>query len=468
MENVFIQILNMGIAAGWLILAVMLLRIIFKNMPKGMRCILWGLAGIRLVCPCTIESALSLIPSAQTIRPDIVYQQKPEIHSGIGALNRTVNPLLSESFAPDVTASINPLQIWIFLASFIWIAGMVLMAVYAVSSYCVLYQKVRESVRWKDNLYFCDHIHTPFILGVARPRIYLPSGIEEEHIVYVHAHENAHLARRDHIWKLIAFLLLSVYWFHPLCWAAYWLFCKELEFACDERAVRDFDMERKKAYAKALLECSIDSRKLAACPLAFGEISVKKRIQGVLGYRRPAFWKIIIAAIVCVMAAACFLTNPKGSASELFGREYAVEEIVYESPLLSVMLTPGESPSYSLTKNGTLMEKRSALLYGEEASKEWVTCGRAEKITLTEDNLDQYIYWNGPLLPSNFKPSELREKNDGAWYVNSEAEEGKFYYILQQKNGGIYLAEGSDRGEDTQMQMDPCNFWRIYKLKEKA
>lgn len=467
MENIFIRILNMGIAAGWLILAVMLLRIIFKNMPKGMRCILWGLAGIRLVCPYTIQSALSLIPSAQTIRPDIVYQQKPEIHSGIGALNRTVNPLLSESFAPDITASVNPLQIWLFLASLIWIAGMVLMAVYAVGSYCVLYRKIRESVRWKDNLYFCDHINTPFILGVVRPKIYLPSSMDEKHISYVCAHENAHLARLDHIWKPLGFLLLSIYWFHPLCWAAYWLFCKDLELACDEKAVRDYDVCSRKAYAGALLECSTHCHRMPACPLAFGEVGVKKRIQGVLDYQKPAFWKVIIATVICVMAAACFLTNPKGGAPKLLGHEYEVEKIVYESPLLSAMLTPREAPSYSVTADGMLLEKRSALLYGEEASKEWVVCGNVEEITLTEDNFDQYIYWNGPILEQDLAPSELREQNERAWYVESEVETGKFYYILQQKNGDIYVAEGSDRGEDSQLQMEPCNFWRIYKLKEK-
>lgn len=467
MEAVFIKLLNMSITAGWVILAVMLLRIILKKMPKGMCCILWGLAGIRLICPYTVQSALSLIPSAQTIMPDIVYQQKPEIHSGIGALNRTVNPFLSESFAPDITASVNPLQIWIFLASLIWIVGVILMAVYAAGSYCLLRRKIRESVRWKDNLYFCDHINTPFILGVIRPRIYLPSSMDEKHISYVCAHENAHLARRDHIWKPLGFLLLSIYWFHPLCWAAYWLFCKDLELACDEKAVRDYDMCNRKAYAGALLECSIDCHRMPACPLAFGEVNVKRRVQNILDYRRLALWKVIIAALICVMATVCFLTNPVAGMTELFGHEYEVEEVVYESPLLSVMLTPGDSPSYSLTRDGMLMEKRSALLYGEEASGEWVVCGRVEKITLTEDTFDQYIYWNGPLLSSDVKPSELREQNEEAWYVGSQAEAGKFCYILRQKNGEIYAAEGSDRGEDSQLQMKPCNFWRIYKLKEK-
>lgn len=467
MEGIFIKLLNMGIAAGWLILVVILLRVILKDMPKQMRCILWGVVGVRLICPYTVQSDLSLIPSAQTVMPDIVYQQKPAIDSGIEALNRTVNPLLSESFTPDISQSINPLQIWIFFASHVWILGVMLMAVYAIASYWKLHLKLRESVKWKENLYFCDHIGTPFILGAVRPRIYLPSAMDEKQIMYAYAHEKAHLARRDHIWKLLGFLLLSVYWFHPLCWVAYWLFGKDLELACDEKAVRDFDICKRKAYAKALLDCSINCHRIAACPLAFAEINVKRRVQNVLDYRRPALWKVIIAALICVMAAVCFLTNPVAGMTELFGHEYEVEEVVYESPLLSVMLTPGDSPSYSLTGDGMLLEKRSALLYGEEASREWVVCGRVEKITLTEDTFDQYIYWNGPLLSSDVKPSELREQNEEAWYVGSQAEAGKFCYILRQKNGEIYAAEGSDRGEDSQLQMEPCNFWRIYKLKEK-
>lgn len=420
MEGIFIKLLNMSIAAGWLILAVMALRIILKRMPGRMRCILWGFVGFRLVCPYAAESVLSLIPSAETVGKDIAYQQQPTIHSGIDALNQTVNPVFSEKFAPEVSASVNPLQIWIFLASVVWVLGMVLMAVYAAVSYWKLHRKIRESARWEEK------------------------------------------------WKLLGFALLSVYWFHPLCWAAYWLFCKDLELACDEKVIRDFDVCSRKEYAKALLECSINCNRIAAYPLAFGEVNVKERIKNVLGYKKPAFWTIIFAAAVCIIVAVCFLTNPKKPASELFGHSYAVEEIVYESPLLSVMLEPETAPSYSVTEEGKLMEKRSPLLYGEEASKEWVICGSAEEINLTVDNFDQYVYWNGTILTPMISPEELREQNKKAWYVDSEAEGGTFYYILQQKNGDIYLADGTDRGENSQFKMGPCNFWRIVKLQEKG
>lgn len=467
MEGIFIKLLNMSIAAGWLILAVLALRIILKSMPKRMRCILWGFVGVRLVCPYAVESVLSLIPSAETVSQDIAYQRQPTIHSGIEALNQTVNPVFSETFAPEVSVSVGPLQVWIFLASVVWVLGMVLMAVYAVASYWKLHQKIRESVRWEENLYVCDHIDTPFIFGVVRPRIYLPSAMAENQIEYVKAHERAHLARRDHIWKLLGFVLLSVYWFHPLCWAAYRLFCKDLEFACDEKVVRDFDVCSRKEYAEALLECSINCHRIAAYPLAFGEVNVKERIRNVLSYKKPAFWTIVFAAAVCIIVAVCFLTNPRRPASELFGHSYTVEEIVYESPLLSVMLEPETAPSYSVTEEGRLMEKRSPLLYGEEASKEWVVCGNVDEITLTDNNFDQYVYWNGPILTPMISPEELREQNKKAWYVDSEAEGGTFYYILQQKNGDIYLADGSDRG-DSQIKMGPCNFWRIVKLQEKG
>ena len=200
-------------------------------MPKSMRCILWGFVGIRLSCPWSVETVLSLIPSAQTISPNIVYQMKPTIHSGILELNQVVNPILSESFAATEFQSANPLQIWIFGASIVWIAGFVLIMAYAAISLFRLNRRVRESVRWKENLYLCDRIDTPFVLGLVHPRIILPSAMEEEQSVYVIAHEKAHLERYDYVWKLFGFVLLAVYWFHPLCWVAYWMFCSDLELA---------------------------------------------------------------------------------------------------------------------------------------------------------------------------------------------------------------------------------------------
>ncbi len=346
MENMFIKAFNMGAAAGWLILAVMFLRYILRNMPPNMRCVLWGFVGIRLSCPWLPQSMFSLIPSAQTVRPDIVYQQEPAIYSGIPVLNQAVNPVLLKFFAPDISASVNPLQIWVFILSLIWAAGMFFMIIYASVSYWRLHYKVRESIKWKDNLYFCDRIGGPFILGLVHPKIYLPSGLAEQ-AVYIECYEKARLARCDHFWKPLGFVLLTIYWFHPLCWAAYWMFCKDLEFACDEKAVRSFDVHSRKEYSKALLECSVNHNRSAAYPFAFGEVHMKKRIGNVLNYEKPVPFRIAIASAVCVITAVCFLTNPEEKAS---GDRCVVEEVTYHAPRYSDFSAPQASSEFYLER----------------------------------------------------------------------------------------------------------------------
>ena len=319
MENVFIKLLNMSISAGWLILVVILLRLILKNAPKWIRYILWGIVAARLVCPLSIESVFSLIPSAETVPQEIMYAQKPTIHSGVLALNSVVNPYLSESLAPEMGASVNPMQIVISLAAVSWIVGVLGMLVYAGISYGRLRKKVAASIRERKNIYFCDDIDTPFVLGIIKPRIYLPSVLAgDDKAEYVIAHEEAHIKRRDHWWKPFGFLLLAVYWFNPMIWVAYVLLCRDIELACDEYVISSLGEKDKKAYSVALLVCSIplktagvQRRMISACPLAFGEVGVKNRIKAVLNYKKPAFWMIVVAVISCMVVAVCFLTDPK-------------------------------------------------------------------------------------------------------------------------------------------------------------
>jgi beta-lactamase regulating signal transducer with metallopeptidase domain len=312
-EAIFIKLLNMSISASWLILAVVLLRFILKRAPKSIRCILWVLVAIRLVCPFSFESFFSLIPSAETVSPDILYAETPEIHSGISAFNTYVNPKISESLAPTAVNSVNPMQVVAFIASVIWIFGMALMMLYGVISYARLRRKLAEAVPLRDNLWQSEAVACPFVLGLFRPRIYLPFGMDGESMDYVVAHENAHISRRDHWIKPIGFLLLIIYWFNPLIWLAYILLCRDIELASDEHVVKQMGAGDKKAYSIALLTCSVDRRSIAACPLAFGEVGVKQRIKNVLNYKKPAFWVIAVALTACVAVAVCFLTNPKSS-----------------------------------------------------------------------------------------------------------------------------------------------------------
>ena len=310
MEAIFLKILNMSITASWLVLAIVILRLILKKAPKAISVFMWALVGVRLICPFSFESILSLIPSAETVPQDIIYSEAPAIHSGVPIFNSTVNPIISESLAPEVGASVNPMQIIAFVASVVWIVGIVAMLLYTVISYFRIHRKVREAVPYQDNIWLCDHIDTPFILGVIRPRIYLPSNMNEQDIEYVIAHEKAHLKRHDHWWKPLGFLLLTVYWFNPILWIAYILLCKDIELACDEKVIKDMGTEIKKPYSEALINCSAPRKMISACPLAFGEVGVKGRVKSVLNYKKPAFWIIVVAVVASIVVAVCFLTNP--------------------------------------------------------------------------------------------------------------------------------------------------------------
>ncbi len=319
MEDLFLKIFNMSITASWIALAVILLRLPLKKAPKWVMGVLWAFVALRLIFPISLESVLSLIPSAQTLPQDFTYSPAPVINSGIPMVNSAINPVLFESLAPEPGASVNPTQVLSFVASVIWIIGMAGMLLYMLISYIVLKLKVRESVAvtkqygsgTDDTVRICDRIPSPFILGVIFPRIYLPSNLGEEDMRYVMEHEKTHIKRGDHLWKPLGFLLLSVYWFNPILWAAYVLMCRDIELACDEKVIRSLGEDSKKAYSNALINCSAPRRLVSACPLAFGEVGVKERIKRVLNYKKPAFWIIILAIVSCAVVAVCFLTNPK-------------------------------------------------------------------------------------------------------------------------------------------------------------
>lgn len=317
MSAFFIKIFNLGVTAGWIVLAVLLLRPLLQRAPKWINCLLWGIVGLRLIFPFSLESVFSLIPSAEPLPSDITMTQTPAINSGIGAINTAVNPIISDSLSPAVGASVNPMQIIVEIAAYVWVIGIALMLIYGTVSYIRLALKVRVSVKQGGNIYFCDEVDSPFILGVIRPRIYLPSGMRGEEMGYVIEHEEAHLKRRDHLWKPIGYALLAVYWFNPLLWVAYVLLCRDIEMACDERVIKRMDSDAKKGYSEALVACSIHRKRIMACPLSFGEVGVKERIKSVLNYKKPAFWVIIVALVATVIVSVCFLTNPRENVRDL-------------------------------------------------------------------------------------------------------------------------------------------------------
>lgn len=310
MDAVFLKLLNMSLTAGWIVLAVLVLRLLLQKAPKWINCLLWGVVGLRLIFPFSIESLFSLIPSAEPLPSDLPVAQVPVIDSGFEVIDGVVNPILSESFAPTPEVSANPMQIVIAVAAIVWLCGLVGMIAYGAISYLRLRLRVRASIRQDGNVYLCDDIDSPFILGVIRPRIYLPSGMTQEQMGYVIGHERAHLRRLDHIWKPLGFALLCLHWFNPLLWVAYILLCRDIEKACDEKVIRDMDDESKKGYSETLVACSVHRRAVLACPLAFGEVGVKDRIKSVLHYKKPAFWIILVAVVALVVTGVCFLTDP--------------------------------------------------------------------------------------------------------------------------------------------------------------
>lgn len=313
MAEIFQKALNMSIAAGWLILAVIALRLLLRRAPKRFRLLLWAVVGLRLALPWSIESALSLIPSAQTLPEGIMLERAPVLDTGISALNGAINPGFTAAFTPELGASANPLQVLLPIAAAFWMLGAAAMLLWALVSWLRLRKRVREAVRLEGNVYECE-IASPFVLGLFRPRIYLPFSLENGERELVLAHERAHITAGDHIIKPLGWLLLAAHWYNPLVWLAYALFCRDIELACDERVVRGLSLSDRADYSQALLDLSRPRGGVRACPLAFGESSVKGRVKSVLSYKKPAFWLVLLAVVVCVGAAVCFLTDPKEEA----------------------------------------------------------------------------------------------------------------------------------------------------------
>ncbi len=379
MTEIFLSIINMSISASYIVLAVLLMRLLLKKAPKWLTIALWGIVAVRLICPFSIESMLSLIPSAETVSPGIMTDNTPTINTGIPILNNTFNPIIGESFAPNPGDSVNPLQVLIPIFTAIWIAGVAALLVYTVISYGRVKRKIGTAVLLRDNIYQSENVVSPFVLGVIKPKIYLPFNMDEKDMVYVVAHENAHIRRKDHLWKPVGFLLLALHWFNPLMWLGYVLLCRDIELACDEKVIKELDHDARADYSEALLTCSINRRIIAACPLAFGEVGVKERVKSVLNYKKPAFWIIIAAVVICVAVAVCFLTNPpqKPDDPEIFTE--------YEGVYLSVNTIDVNADGHGTFDLVMYNNTKNQVTYGSA----YIQCKEGDKwISLALDTLD--------------------------------------------------------------------------------
>ena len=422
MSEVFLKIVNMSISASWLVLAVLVLRLVLKKAPKWVSVLLWGFVAIRLILPFSLESVFSLIPNAETIQPEIMLDYTPEIDTGIGSLNGIINPVITEAFRPDELTSINPLQIWIPLAALLWLAGLAAMLLYTAISYLLLRRKVATAVRLRDNIFQSENVATPFVLGIIKPKIYLPFQMDEKNMVHVIAHEEAHIRRKDHWWKPFGFLLLAIHWFNPLLWLGYILLCRDIELACDEKVIREMDNEAKADYTQALVACSISRRRISACPLAFGEVDVKNRVKSVMNYKKPAFWIMLTAVVVCVVVAACFLTNPTTSVDESLSvfidcqiaEHFQTEETAGRASCVNWKVLGAE-------KNGNETTVYMWVLYEEYSLKDSALyCETGSHILTAITARKENGAW---------KLAEYWEPRDGGYYVDDIKEKFPWYLL---------------------------------------
>lgn len=401
MSQVFLRIFNMSVCASYLVLAVLLARLVLKRAPKWIRLLLWAVVGLRLVCPFTLESAMSLIPSAQTVPQTIALSPAPAIDTGFAPLNNVVNPALEQFATPQVGASVNPMQIYISLAAWIWAMGVAAMLLYTVISYFRLDLKMDTAVRYWGNVYQSENVASPFVLGLFRPRIYLPFSLDEKTMEHVIAHEQAHIQRRDHWWKPLGFLLLTLHWFNPLMWLSYSLVCRDIELACDEKVIRKLSHRQRADYSQALLVCSLHQRPISACPLAFGEVGVKDRVKSILHYRKPTLWILLVSLAVCAVLALCFLTDPREQAPQ--------PELPSQAPTETATL-PAETE-----QNGEYAQLADLAYYLELAFP---------------DKTFQAM----PSAPETAMIAEYRDYLDGYLLLSRESTDGTNAYIL-----GLYV-----------------------------
>ncbi len=381
MEQLFIGVLNNAITVSALIVAVIIVRALGKKMPKWIACTLWMIVAVKLVVPIQFESALSLMPSGKPIPTNIAMETNPQINSGIGSFDKAVNPVIERSFLANPIASVNPLQIVIHIAGAVWLAGVIVMLTYAVTTYMLIRKRVSTSVKIDSKVYECDDISDSFILGTISPKVYIPSSLSKGARQYILKHEFAHLSRYDHLWKPLGFLILSVYWFNPLCWIAYVLLCRDIEYACDEKVTENIENGEKAEYCRILLENSMPRKMVAACPLAFGGTDVKNRIKNVVNYKKPAFWITLVSVMACAVVGVCFATSKSIGA-----------EVWYESEVAGdcVILKKAEKKNDDMGLTNIFDSPEAALKELESDGENWNIVSSGEKYAVLANSICEF------------------------------------------------------------------------------
>ena len=360
MTDIFLRIVELSWQAGVLALAVMLARLALRRAPKWAVCLLWALVAVRLVLPFSLQSPVSL-QAAQSPVTAVLYelpqtqeaaQKTDEVLSGGSAEPVTPLPPTEIVTAQPVPAPKPAMTVSLLAA--IWLAGVVMMLTYMLVSYLGIYRRVCTAVRLEDNVYRCGSWGTPFVLGLLRPRIYVPEGMDDAALPQVLAHERCHIRRGDHIVKPLAFLLLALHWFNPVLWAAYVLLGRDMENACDERVLRGVDGAGRAAYSRALVACAVRQRPAAVCPLAFGEVAVQERVKNAMNGKKPAVWAAVLLAIAAAVIAVCFLTSP--------GRREPSADGAWDAETLYALRTPyvGDPSAVGRILNAVGLDKMGA------------------------------------------------------------------------------------------------------------
>lgn len=440
MTALFLKIVNTGISAGWVVLAVLAVRLVLRKAPKWTHVLLWGIVALRLIFPFSLESALSLIPSAQTLPDQLLAGPSFQVHTGVPPVDQRVNEYLGDRYFEGVSVPTGSGRDTMTLFAVLWIVGTLLLLAYMAVSYLRLWLRLSEAVPVEENVFRSRKIEVPFVFGFLKPEIYLPWGMDSETSAYVVRHERAHIRRGDHWWKMIGFLILAVYWFHPLLWVSYLLFCRDIELACDEKVIRELPEEQRAEYSQALLDCSIGRDKGTASgiifPPSFGEQDVKKRIRHILHYRKSVFWATAGAVAGCAVLAVCFLTDPPSEESGMVPTTADLHGIWNGYLFLTIN---GETYRYEQTDadpgmaaQGELLDSfteqtgtetvsweiysvqespdRSVVLAKAEADRE-VLSGNSV-VTATEESQNRYLYRYSPAKRS--EPDALQKaKDDG-------------------------------------------------------
>jgi beta-lactamase regulating signal transducer with metallopeptidase domain len=429
MSELFLTILNMSLTASYVIIFVILVRLLLKKAPKVISYALWGVVAFRLIIPFSFESIFSLLPRNTNTVPiphDIFYQQIPQINSGI----KVVDSFVSESLpAPTVGASANPLQIYYMeIGAYIWILGIMILLIYSLVSVLLLKRQLKSAQLIEQNIFEAKNLKTPFVLGLIRPKIYLPVGLKAEERNYILLHEQTHIHRKDHIIKILSFLILSIHWFNPLVWIAFMLMSMDMELSCDERVLKETNEDIKKPYANSLLLLAIDKHILNGSPLAFGEGTVKERIKNVLNYKKPRFWIIFFSIIFGATIGIGLIANPKSFAS-FNGSSYRVKEILYQAPMYSFGYILDTAPQYSISSDYMLYSKQIT-------DEDWIMHDGLYRYEISRQEL--YTLFN----PLSNNVHEAIDQTELIYRTYTEDDNQTFYLVMQLKNGDVLLALG--------------------------